>query len=59
MHTPTWRETKIGYAVRQLPTSEVLSLDVRRFFSCQLGYKLDLSETRFSLSHNRLLITIP
>ena len=38
-----------------------VSLDVRCFtiYIYQLGYMLDLSETRLPFSHNRLLLTIP
>ena len=55
MNTHTWRETRIGYVVRKLPTFAGLSLDVRCFPIYQLG----LSEIRLPLSHNRLLLTIP
>ena len=50
--------TEIGYEVRQLPTSVRLSLDVRCFTIYQLGYMLDLSETRLpttTLSAKQLL----
>ena len=60
MHTHTHtEEARIGYVVRQLPTSTGLNLDVGCFTINQLGYTLDLNETRLPLSHNRLLLTIP
>ena len=60
MHTHTHKDgVGIGYAVRQLPTSAGLSLDVRCFTIYQLGYTLGLSETRLPLSHSRLFLTIP
>ena len=47
MHTHTHtEEARIGYVVRQLPTSTGLSLDVGCFTINQLGYTLDISETR-------------
>ena len=49
---------RIGYKVRQLPTSVGLSPNVRCFTIYQLGYTLDLSKTRLPLSHSRLLLTI-
>ena len=47
------------YAVQQLSTIVGLSLDLRCFTIYQLGYTLNLSETRLFFSHNRLLLIIP
>ena len=56
MHT---RKRQIGYAIQQLATSARLSSHVRYFTIYQLGYALDLSETRVPLFHDHLLLTIP
>ena len=57
MHTHM-EETEIGYTVRQLLMFLGLSLDVRYFIIYQLSYMLVLSETKFPLSHNRLLLIL-
>ena len=58
MHTHM-EEIEIGYTVRQLPTFERLSLDVRCFTIYQLGCTLDISKTRLPPFHNCFLLTTP